>query len=163
MRPVDELHHESRKIWEATRQLIRARPKVRNVNEELAAERSSVNERIADRTTALVGTMYAFYLFAVLMGGWILWQGYLASKPFDGYPFPFLLFLGNIVQLLLMPLIMVGQNVQGRAQARQATADFETNVKAEKEIETVLMHLEHQNELMLEILRRLETSPRAAA
>ncbi len=162
MRPVDELHQESRRIWEATRQFIHARPKVRDVNQELAADRSSVNERVAARTTALVGTMYAFYLFALIMGGWILWQT-VVRKPFDGYPFPFLLFLGNIVQLLLMPLIMVGQNVQGRAQERQATADFETNVKAEKEIETVLMHLEHQNELMLEILRRLEASPRAAA
>jgi len=161
MKSIEELLRESRSAWEKTRHFLAGRPKVRNVSAEMAADRSSFNERVASRTTAAVGTMYAFYLFAVLMGGWILWQSAVA-KPFDGYPFPFLLFLGNIVQLLLMPLILVGQNVQGRAQERQATADFETNVKAEKEIETVLMHLEHQNELMLEILRRVEASPAKA-
>ncbi len=163
MKTINDWYHRSEHLRDATKRFLLGRSKVRNVNEELAAERSSLNERIADKTTAMVGTMYAFYLFALLMAGWILWQGYLANKPFDPYPFAFLLFLGNIVQLLLMPLIMVGQNVQGRAQSRQATSDFETNVKAEQEIETVLMHLEHQNELMLEILRRLDAAPRAAA
>ena len=149
------------RLWEATRRDRRSRPKPRDVNAELAAERTSLNERIAARTTALVGTMYAFYLFALIMAGWIFWQGYLSRKPFDPYPYAFLLFLGNIVQLLLMPLIMVGQNVQGRAQEKQATADFETNVKAEKEIETVLTHLEHQNRLILEILEHLQKAPQS--
>jgi uncharacterized membrane protein len=38
---------------------------------------------------------------------------------------------------------------------------FEVNVKAEKEIETILLHLEHQNDLMLKILDKLENERRA--
>lgn len=61
-----------------------------------------------------------------------------------------------MIQILFLPLIMVGQNLQGRYSEIRAEADFEVNVKAEREIEAILMHLEHQNELILAILRKLE-------
>ncbi len=61
----------------------------------------------------------------------------------------------GILQLILLPLIMVGQNLQGRHAELRAQNDFDTNVKAEKEIETILLHLEKQDEMMLEILQRI--------
>jgi uncharacterized membrane protein len=60
-----------------------------------------------------------------------------------------------------MPLIMIGQNLQGRHAEKRAESDFEVNVKAEKEIETILLHLERQNDLMLKILDKLENERRA--
>lgn len=62
----------------------------------------------------------------------------------------------GILQLILLPLIMIGQNLQGRHAEIRAQHDFDTNVKAEKEIETILLHLEKQDEMMLEILHRIE-------
>ncbi len=56
-----------------------------------------------------------------------------------------------------MPLIMIGQNLQGRHAEIRAETDFEVNVKAEREIEAILLHLENQNELMLRILSHLES------
>ena len=55
-----------------------------------------------------------------------------------------------------MPLIMIGQNVQSDHAEVRAEADFEVNTKAEREIETILMHLENQNKIIMEILERLE-------
>lgn len=115
-----------------------------------------INARIAGRVTAAVGTMYAFYLFAVVMGGWILWQGALSTRPFDPFPFAFLLFLGNIVQLLLMPLIMVGQNVQAAHADARSEADYEVNVRAEAEIERILEGLRLLDERTLAIVERIE-------
>jgi len=124
-----------------------------------------LNARIAGRVTAAVGTMYAFYVFALVMAGWILWQSAVASKPFDPYPFAFLLFLGNIVQLLLMPLIMVGQNVQAAHADARSEADFQVNQKAEMEIEKLLQGLgevdARVDERTREILGRLEALERA--
>ena len=60
------------------------------------------------------------------------------------------------LQLILLPLIMVGQNLQGRHAELRAENDYKTNVKAEKEIEAILLHLEKQDETMLEILKRLD-------
>jgi len=48
-----------------------------------------------------------------------------------------------------MPLIMVGQNVQGRHSELRAESDLEVNIKAEAEIEIVLEHLEYQNALLI--------------
>jgi uncharacterized membrane protein len=64
--------------------------------------------------------------------------------------------MSNMIQIFLMPLIMVGQNLQSRHAEARAEADFEINTKAEREIEVVLQHLERQNDLILEILERLE-------
>ena len=61
-----------------------------------------------------------------------------------------------MIQIFLMPLIMVGQNLQSAHSELRAEEDFMINKKAENEIETVLMHLENQNELILQILHRLE-------
>ena len=66
------------------------------------------------------------------------------------------LFISNLIQIHLMPLIMVGQNLQGRHSELRAEADFQINQKAEREIETVLEHLSSQSDLMLEILRHIE-------
>jgi len=57
---------------------------------------------------------------------------------------------------ILNPLIMIGQNLQGRHAEARAESDFEINVKAEKEIEAILLHLEQQNDLMLKILHHME-------
>ena len=57
-----------------------------------------------------------------------------------------------------MPLIMIGQNLQGSYSEARAEADFEVNTRAELEIETILLHLENQNKLILDILNRLEAA-----
>jgi len=54
-----------------------------------------------------------------------------------------------------MPLIMVGQNVQGMHAEKRAENDLEINVKAEQEIEVILQHLEYQNTLLLALMKKL--------
>jgi uncharacterized membrane protein len=53
---------------------------------------------------------------------------------------------------------MIGQNLQSRHSELRAEQDFAINKKAETEIETILMHLENQNDLMLQILKQLKES-----
>lgn len=55
-----------------------------------------------------------------------------------------------------MLLILVGQNLQGRHSKGCAKSDSYVNVKAENEIEIILLHLENQNQLILKILRHVE-------
>jgi len=67
-----------------------------------------------------------------------------------------ILFMSNMIQIFLMPLIMIGQNLQSQHAETRAEIDFEINKKAEMEIETVLMHLENQNQLIQKILYEVE-------
>lgn len=64
-----------------------------------------------------------------------------------------------MIKILLMPLIMVGQNLQGRHSEARAEADSKLNTQSEREIEVILQQLENQNELILKILHLLEKQP----
>jgi uncharacterized membrane protein len=136
---------------------VRQRRKpVRNVNAEHEESLSRL-ERLAVLITARVGTMGFFLIIFVWTVFWLAWN-FLAPKNLRFDPpmsFVFWLFISNMIQIFLMPLIMVGQNLQGRHAELRAESDFEVNVKAEKEIEVILHHLEYQNTLILNILHRL--------
>ncbi len=106
-------------------------------------------DRIALVITTAIGTMYAVYVFAVFMAAWMLFQVIEGKTAFDPYPFAFLLFMGNIVQLLLMPLIMVGQNLQGRHTEARADEEFMTTQKTFADMETTMRHLDAQDAELL--------------
>ncbi len=132
-------------------------PPPSNVN-EMHEKTLSGMERLAIFVTDKIGTMGFFFIILVWT---VLWLGWNFLAPgglrFDPYPaFVLWLFISNLIQILLMPLIMVGQNLQGRHAELRAESDYQVNLKAEMEVETILTHLEHQNELMLEILQRIE-------
>jgi uncharacterized membrane protein len=145
------------KIRKAHEELGTLRKPIRNVN---AGHRQSLSalEKIAVKVTDHVGSM-GFFL--IILFWTLLWLGWNTLAPqdlrFDPFPaFVLWLFISNMIQIFLMPLIMIGQNLQGRHAEKRAESDFEVNIRAEKEIEVILMHLTHQNELILKILEHIE-------
>jgi uncharacterized membrane protein len=128
----------------------------RNVNKE-AREHLSVQDRLAVWITERVGTMGFFVIILIWTVLWLGWN-FLAPKELQFDPpmaFVFWLFISNVIQLLLMPLIMIGQNVQGRYAERRADHDLEVNEKAEAEIEVILEHLEYQNRILMAMVQKL--------
>lgn len=134
---------------------IKGRYRPKNAN-AIHQSQLGLQDKIAVTLTAAVGTMYAVYFFILIMAGWMLWQTRFAEQPFDPYPFAFLLFLGNIVQLLLMPLIMVGQNIQGRHAEIRAEEEFKTAESSHKDIEYILIHLDKQDKELLKQTKLLK-------
>jgi uncharacterized membrane protein len=115
-------------------------------------------DKLALWITKHVGTMGFFFAIFIWTICWLGWNS-LAPKEirFDPFPaFVLWLFISNMIQIFLMPLIMIGQNLQSDHAEVRAEADFEVNTKAELEIETILMHLENQNKIIMEILHKLE-------
>lgn len=150
---IDAMEHQPLSISE----LKQLRKKIRNINLE-HKERLSFLERIALGIGDRVGSAD---FFAIILIWTVLWLGWNMAAPspwrFDPYPaFVLWLFISNMIQILLMPLIMISQNLHGRHAEARAEADFEINMKAEREIEIVLQHLENQNAMILEIIERLE-------
>jgi uncharacterized membrane protein len=121
-------------------------------------EKLSVINKLALWITTHVGSMGFFFLIFCWTAIWLSWNTLAPSQlRFDPFPaFVLWLFISNMIQIFLMPLIMVGQNLQSKHSEIRAEQDFEINKKAEKEIETVLMHLENQNELIIKILQHVE-------
>ena len=138
--------------------LKQLRQPLRNVNQQQKESLSSL-ERLAIWITDHVGTMGFFLIIFGWTVSWLTWNT-LAPKParFDPFPaFVLWLFISNMIQIFLMPLLMIGQNLQSRHAEIRAESDFEVNTKAEREVEAILAHLEKQNELILEILEKLKT------
>lgn len=130
---------------------------IRNANIAHKEQLSNL-DRFAVWITNRVGTLGFFLIIFLWTVGWLSWNivGPVELR-FDPYPaFVLWLFISNMIQIFLMPLIMVGQNLQARHAEARAEADFEVNTKAEREIEAILMHLENQSEIILQILEKVE-------
>ena len=129
----------------------------KNVNAE-HRRRLSRLDRLALFVTQRIGTMGFFFIIFSWTVLWLSWNIFAPKDlRFDPFPaFVLWLFISNLIQLHLMPLIMIGQNIQGKHAELRAEHDFQTDSKAEREIETILMHLENQQKLMLQILKKIE-------
>jgi uncharacterized membrane protein len=148
----------NKELQKVKEELIKLRKPIYNVNVK-HQESLSALEKIAVKVTDYVGSM-GFFL--IILFWTLLWLGWNTLAPtdmrFDPFPaFVLWLFISNMIQIFLMPLIMIGQNLQGRHADKRAESDFEVNIRAEKEIEVILLHLDHQNELILKILKKIET------
>ena len=133
------------------------RKPIRNANIATRQKLSKL-DTLALWITQRVGTMGFFFIIFIWTVSWLGWNSLGPEKSrFDPYPaFVLWLFISNMIQIFLMPLIMIGQNLQSNHAEARAEADFDVNTKAELEIETILMHLENQNKIILEILGKLE-------
>lgn len=138
-------------------ELIRTSRPIRNVNSNHRDRLTRVN-KLALWITEHVGSMGFFALIFFWTIGWLGWNTLVpTSYRFDPYPaFVLWLFISNMIQIFLMPLIMVGQNLQSRHSEIRAEEDFAINKKSENEIEIILKHLENQNEMILEILEHIQ-------
>src|SRR5438105_11999046 len=141
----------------------------RNVNVVYEKSLNTI-DRLAIAITNRVGS---FGFFLIIAGWTVVWTGYnlLASEvpalhwpAFDPFPaFVAYLLISNVVQISLMPLIMVGQNLQARHSETRAELDYQVNLKNEIALNEVLRRVDvleserlpalsaQQNERMVEI------------
>ena len=132
--------------------------KVRNPNETFQEQLTPL-KKLALFVTEHVGTMGFFFIVLLWTACWLGWN-ILAPKSvkFDPYPaFVLWLIISNILQILLMPLLLIGQNIQGMRADIRGEHDYETDQRAEKEIKTVLLNFQKQEKLILQILDKVET------
>jgi uncharacterized membrane protein len=134
---------------------IRREHPLRNTYAEIKAGMGKL-EKVAIWITDHVGTMSFFLLILIWTVFWLGWN--LLAPPrlqFDpAMGFVLWLFISNLIQIMLMPLLMIGQNIQGRQSEARAEHDLEVNIKAEAEIETILTHLERQNDILMAMLAK---------
>jgi uncharacterized membrane protein len=104
---------------------------MKNVNEE-HKDRLTLQDKIAVWITNLVGTMGFFYFCIILVTIPLFYTQTLAVIQYisSGY-----------LQLILLPIILVGQALQTKHAELRADADYETNIKAEAEIKELMVRL----------------------
>jgi uncharacterized membrane protein len=127
--------------------------KARNANEVHAQERQSINDRIAVAVTKIVGTMQTAYTFVVL--------AFIGLIAILGWLNPLIALLvawlsQTFIQLVLLPVIMVGQNVSGRHQEITVEEEYQTSIKICHDIEQIAKHQNAQDAQSIEIVEKLD-------
>ncbi len=122
-----------------------------NVNKQ-HKDSLSLLDRVALFITAIVGTMWCAIVFTIIAcislpqaihGGTATTISWIAQ---------------TFLQLVLLSIIMVGQNLQSRHSELRADADYKTNVESEKKIEDIIKRLDAiENEKLDKILQLLES------
>jgi uncharacterized membrane protein len=109
---------------------------------EATTDNYSLLDRIAIALTGKIGTMKFTLCIFTLTAGWI---GYNVLAPkmgwpqFDKLPALVIYLLGvNIFGTILMPLLMVGQNMSARLQEAKAEQDYRNNARAVEILELIL-------------------------
>ena len=109
------------------------------------------NARFGLRITLVVGTMWMAYLFTVIA----LFALPDAIK--QGTYFIIVWLSSSFLQLVLLPIIIVGQNIQARAADKRSEDTYKDAEAVLKESEEIQKHLLAQDEAISSILQRLET------
>lgn len=133
----------------------------RNVNMLHKAELQSANfnNRLAVTITRVFGSIWAFYALILWM---VVWMALASAGVWlfarDAYPFSFLLFLSNLVQLWALPVLAVGQSVLSRKAELQADEQFHTTEKIYSDMETII---KQNNEILAHLSDRSQVSGRS--
>jgi uncharacterized membrane protein len=113
-----------------------------------ADEHIGFNGRLAAWITAKIGSMWTVYICVAITAIWML-LGPKQLLGFDPYPYPFLLFLGNVIQLLLIFIILLGQQVLGRSADKRAMQTYEDAEAILHDCEQIQNHLIAQDDHLI--------------
>ncbi len=111
---------------------------------------------LADKVAAFGGswtfiiTFFSFILIWMMINIW-----FLATKPFDPFPFILLNLILSCLAAIQAPIIMMSQNRQEQKDRQRGEHDYKINLKAELEIKLLSEKIDHllvqQNKKLLEI------------
>ena len=114
-------------------------------------ERVGINGKIGLFITAVVGTMWVAYLFTVLAlisfpqaiksGDTIIIIAWIAQ---------------TFLQLVLLPVIIVGQNIQAKASDKRAEQTYEDAEAVLHECQALQEHLLAQDEVLSQLISKVE-------
>ena len=135
--------------------LVHHRPQPVKTNDE----RTGINGRIGLFITVIVGTMWCAYLFTMIA---------LVSLPSvmkqSGIGFPFDFGDGTVIlvswvaqtflQLVLLPIIIVGQNIQARAADKRAESTYKDAEAVLHEAMQIQAHLAEQDKALSELVAK---------
>lgn len=126
-----------------------------NVN-KVVDEQMTIGQRVADAVASGMGSWRFIIIQSAIVVLWVMGNLWFLSHPFDVYPFILLNLLFSTQAAYAAPVIMMSQNRQAEKDRLTAQNDYQTDCKGEEEIRHIMEHLDHQDELILQIVKRLE-------
>ena len=151
-----------REIEDIARDLIKHQhdhPPVRDLNREFD-RRLTFTDRVASDFARLVGSWIFVLAQLGLMLVWVILNAVGFLRHWDPYPFLFLNFIFTLEAAIWVSVVLMALNGQADRDRLRAQNEFELNVKAEEEVKALMNHLMHQDEILLQIVNRLDRGDR---
>jgi len=104
---------------------------------DVADQRSTLGDKLADRVAAVGGSWGFIISFAIILVGWMVVNSDILARSglaFDPYPYIFLNLMLSTLAAIQAPVIMMSQNRQARKDRLAASLDYEVNLRTELEI-----------------------------
>jgi uncharacterized membrane protein len=125
-------------------------------------ENSSAGDRVADHVAGFIGSWQFIIIQSVIFVVWVIVNTIWLLERYQFDPYPFILFnlFMSAEAAYSSPLILMSQNRQAERDRVQAQNDYETNIAAKEEIETILRELSRlESEKLDKILAALQRPP----
>ena len=126
-----------------------------NIQDEIEGQ-LTIGQKFADKIAEFGGswtfilTFFSFILIWITVNIW-----FLATQPFDPFPFILLNLILSCLAAIQAPIIMMSQNRQEQKDRQRGEHDYKINLKAELEIQLLSEKIDHllvhQNKKLLEI------------
>jgi uncharacterized membrane protein len=106
-------------------------------------DKMSAGARIADSVAEFIGSWRFIIIQSAIFAVWVVFNTLWLFGAYQFDPYPFILFnlFMSAEAAYASPLILMSQNRQSERDRVQAQHDYETNVAAKEEIETILKEL----------------------
>jgi uncharacterized membrane protein len=154
-----QVHHEYKNLLEGIHfkfpTFKHDHPAVIDVN-QVADERMTLGQRIADGVASTMGSWRFIIIQTVIVVVWITGNVWLLTHPFDPYPLILLNLLFSTQAAYAAPVIMMSQNRQAAKDRLMAESDYHCNVKGEEETRHIMEHLDHQDVVLFQLVKRIE-------
>jgi len=100
-------------------------------------EQMTFGQRVADKVAQFGGSWTFIGCFLLAMLIWMIFNTEVLRRPFDPYPFILLNLCLSCVAALQAPVIMMSQNRQAAKDRLMASTDYEVNLRAGMDIQTL--------------------------
>ena len=130
--------------FHASQQLVRLRAS-RNSN-DVIEEEMSFGDRVADTVARFGGSWTFIIMFGVVLFLYATTNTVLKGRAWDPYPFILLNLFLSMLAAIQAPVIMMSQNRQDTKDRVRGELDYDVNLRAESEIQTLSNKLNLLNE-----------------
>ena len=152
-------HHEHRNLLEGIHfkfpTFKHQHPPVIDVN-AVADERMTVGQKIADGVASTMGSWRFIIVQSCILAAWLVLNITGLIFRWDVYPFILLNLMLSFEAAYAAPIIMMSQNRQAAKDRIMAESDYHTNTKGEEETRNIMDHLDHQDTVLLQLVKRIE-------
>jgi uncharacterized membrane protein len=116
----------------------------------------TVGQKAADAMRNGMGSWAFVIIFLLFLGGWAFLNSAHGFHHWDKYPFILLNLFLSMLAAIQGAILLIAAKRQDAISAAMAQHDYETNIRAEKEIELLMQINQEQLELIKELRAKLK-------